>query len=346
MVNKDTQFFKITNNFVKISNISSVEISKSNLNFKPKVTIAIPTYKRAPLLKEAIDSAINQVGYEFYDIIVVDNDPIRGCETEILMNTFNNKRISYFKNSKNIGMAGNWNRLFELAKGEFVVMLHDDDLLLPSFLKTTIMILEKNKQIDILKPKFSIFYEKFENKNFVLPIDSKKLNKIYPFSFYKGNVIGAPVGVVFKKINFLNFGGFNQDFYPSMDYCFFVYYSKYFNIYNYDECLSLYRYSINESLKNETLNNFIRVDYFLVSTLLRKYFIPRLIIKNYLSFKLEKTIRLYKTSVNTNFIFDDKSLGWIKTNNLIFGFLSAIILFIIDKIIKFNGLIIRFIVLK
>jgi glycosyltransferase involved in cell wall biosynthesis len=39
------------------------------------VTIAIPTFKRAKFLKEAVDSAINQVRYTDYDIIVVANKP-------------------------------------------------------------------------------------------------------------------------------------------------------------------------------------------------------------------------------------------------------------------------------
>ena len=45
---------------------------------------------------------------------------------------------------KNIGMIGNWNRLYTLARGEWVVMLHDDDLLYNDYLSILF-----NKYIDI-----------------------------------------------------------------------------------------------------------------------------------------------------------------------------------------------------
>lgn len=74
MVDQNTEFFKIVDNFAKKAGIPSVPIIKATLDFIPKITIAIPTYKRPELLKEALDSAINQIGYTEYEIIVVDND--------------------------------------------------------------------------------------------------------------------------------------------------------------------------------------------------------------------------------------------------------------------------------
>ena len=102
----------------------------------PEITIAIPTYKRPNLLLEAISSAINQETSVKYDIIVVDNNPGRGDETEQLMEKFRDSLlVSYYKNSSNLGMVGNWNQLFSIAKGQWVAMLHDDDLLYPNYIK-------------------------------------------------------------------------------------------------------------------------------------------------------------------------------------------------------------------
>jgi glycosyltransferase involved in cell wall biosynthesis len=339
MLIENTDFFSITNNFTKTENIRSIQILKSNLEFIPRVTFAIPTFRRSNLLKETIDSVLNQNDYNNYDIIVVDNNPERGCETEQLMNSFYDKKISYFKNSENIGMAGNWNRLFELAVGEYVVMLHDDDLLLPDFLRKVMTIIDSKSHIDILNPRFLTFYNKIQQNDFYqLPNLSKRVNKINLFSFYSGNVLGAPVGVVFKKNTFLEFGGFNQDFYPSIDYCFFVLFSKYHAIYIYEEYLGLYRYSQNESLKNETLNDFIKIDYFLVSNLLRQFFIPDFIIKNYLGYKLSKTIKLYQNLVNPEFKFDYQRLGWIATGSKSLGYFCNKLLRTIDLILKFKDL--------
>jgi len=152
MIDQHTDFFEYVDNFAKTAHIPSIPIFESNLDYIPDITIAIPTYKRADLLKEAIDSAINQIDYTNYDIIVVDNNPERGCETEKLMMTYsNNPMISYYKNADNLGMVGNWNRLFTLAKGKYVVMLHDDDLLLPTFLSECVK-LAKRLNADLIRP--------------------------------------------------------------------------------------------------------------------------------------------------------------------------------------------------
>jgi len=263
MVDMDTDFLKSTDNFTKTASISSIQIVKSNLNFTPKVTIAIPTYKRAPLLKEAIDSAINQVGYEFYDIIVVDNDPERGCETEKLLMDYNSKRISYYKNSENIGMAGNWNRLFELAQGEYVVMLHDDDLLYPNFLYVINKLLSKsNNVLDALYPQYN-----YLNNNLTTLWPTQKMSRLTKYielsckDFVLSNIIGAPVGVCLKKDKVFEIGGFDNSFYPSIDYAFYVKFSYFFNsIKLLNNELSMYRIHKNESQKLSTVLSFIEKD--------------------------------------------------------------------------------------
>ena len=84
MIEQKTDLFEYVDNFAKTAHITSIPIFEAQLDYTPEITIAIPTYKRTELLKEAIDSAINQTDYANYDILVVDNNPERGCETENL----------------------------------------------------------------------------------------------------------------------------------------------------------------------------------------------------------------------------------------------------------------------
>ena len=44
-------------------------------------------------------------------------------------------RISYYKNKENLGMFGNWNRCLELARGEWVCILHSDDKIMPNYIE-------------------------------------------------------------------------------------------------------------------------------------------------------------------------------------------------------------------
>ena len=313
MTKDNLDIFSIKNNFNKTENVSSIEIIKSKLNYIPRVTIAIPTFKRHSLLKEAIDSALKQIHYDRFDIIIVDNNPQRNCETEKLLNSLDDLRISYYKNDSNIGMAGNWNRLFELAKGEYVVMLHDDDLLLPTFLNICMKILEKEKFIAALNPlKFS-FSNKCTN-DLILNISKNNLYKksatkrIIDLDNHFSYAFGSTSGCVFKKSIIMKTGGFNDEFYPSIDYHFINILSSTNKVYILNQTLILYRWEDNESLKTETLNQFIIFDYIIRKAILQKYFIPSYLRDIYLSISTNVFIQ-NSTIINKNFEFSLDKLG-------------------------------------
>ncbi len=101
------------------------------MNF-PLITIGIPTYNRANgFLRQAIEAALNQT-YENLEIIVSDN-----CSTDNtpqLVESYKCKQLKYVRHSKNIGAANNFNFCLEQAKGDYFLMLHDDDLIDPDFL--------------------------------------------------------------------------------------------------------------------------------------------------------------------------------------------------------------------
>ena len=106
------------------------------------VSIAIPTYK-GKYLDEAINSAINQEYNNIEIIVVNDQSP---NDIEPIVCNYNDKRIRYYSNKKNIGKEDptiNWNRCLDYAKGEFFVLLCDDDILLPNFVKELIGLANK-----------------------------------------------------------------------------------------------------------------------------------------------------------------------------------------------------------
>lgn len=325
MIDQNTDFFKIEDNFAKTAHVPSKCIIESRLDFEPQITIAIPTFKRPDLLREALDSALNQIDYSNYEVIVVDNNPERDCDTETMMMTYaNNERISYFKNDENLGMAGNWNRLFTLAKGKFVVMLHDDDVIFSNFLKECVSVLLKHNNIAILKPKSYKWWMKdnvnLQNVDFS-ENDTLKLNRLFDISNYGGYLLGPPSGCFFDKEKVKKIGGFNIDYYPSIDYFFVVLFSKYFEVYNYDKTLSLYRYDSNETLKKTTLDNHIIQDVQMINMILRKCFVP----KNFRIAFLTNRINEWNIN-NRKYFFEDyhfestqiKTINWSNKKLLLF----------------------------
>jgi GT2 family glycosyltransferase len=99
----------------------------------PLVTIAIPTFKRLSMLKEAVLSSISQ-SYTNIEILIGQDSTSEGLCIEIkewvqeISKT--HSKVKYFFNERNLGLAGNWNALAESASGEYIIIIGDDDRLL------------------------------------------------------------------------------------------------------------------------------------------------------------------------------------------------------------------------
>ena len=117
--------------------------------YEPKVTIAIPTYNRADdYLKQTLKSALNQT-YENIEIIVSDN--CSTDNTEAVVNSFNDSRIRYFRQPKNIGANNNFNFCLKQAKGDYFLLLLDDDLIDHDFVETCMKAVSNHAEIGIIR---------------------------------------------------------------------------------------------------------------------------------------------------------------------------------------------------
>lgn len=91
----------------------------------PLVTIAIPTYARAAsYLPQALTSAVRQT-YPRLDIIVADNGS--PDETAAVVAGFADPRLRYFRHPTNIGANANFNFCLAQARGDYFLLLQDDD---------------------------------------------------------------------------------------------------------------------------------------------------------------------------------------------------------------------------
>ncbi|WP_315020103.1 glycosyltransferase family 2 protein [Capnocytophaga leadbetteri] len=220
-----------------------------------KITIAIPTYRRAILLREAIDSCLQQKTNIPFNILIVDNDPQRNCETEELIASYVSKNISYYKNTENLGPTGNWNKLFELAQTDFVVILHDDDKLEDDYIQKIDKVLKYyQEKIDAIYVETRVF--PFTSRIFPRKHVSKlKTVSLTPLDFQFFNAI-CITGACFNREIIINLNGFDENFYPPIDYEMHLRLSKkkkIIKILNYP--LTLYRVSENDSMKWSTITS-------------------------------------------------------------------------------------------
>ena len=85
------------------------------------------------MLGQAIQSALAQMQVDEYEIVILDNANSPGTlEATERICAGTNRAVSLYQNPSNLGMWGNMNLGLKVAKGEWVLILSDDDLLLPS----------------------------------------------------------------------------------------------------------------------------------------------------------------------------------------------------------------------
>jgi glycosyltransferase involved in cell wall biosynthesis len=105
----------------------------------PRFTIGIPTYNRADLLRETLESALAQT-YPDVEILVCDN--ASGDRTAEVVESYGD-RIRYHRNATNIGMYPNFAKAIELASGEYFSLLQDDDLIHCDFVRRAVEAFER-----------------------------------------------------------------------------------------------------------------------------------------------------------------------------------------------------------
>jgi glycosyltransferase involved in cell wall biosynthesis len=101
---------------------------------RPRVSVLIPTYNRADLLAEALESVLVQT-FEDFEVVVADDGSTDS--TRDVIDTFTNRdeRIKPLLGEQNLGMAGNLNRGLAACRAELIARLDSDDLMVPTRLE-------------------------------------------------------------------------------------------------------------------------------------------------------------------------------------------------------------------
>jgi len=299
---------------------------------KPKVSILIPTYNRENLIKETVESALEQT-YDDYEIIIVDNKSTDNTYKIAEEYADKNEKIKAFQNENNLGPVGNWKIALQKSSGEYIKFLWSDDLIDKMFLEKTVPILENNADIGFVYTKTEIFNKNSQKEVYRLGETGKYDSKI----FIEGALINkysvpvSPGCSIFRKKDTFIIdeipNGFNLDHSrtgagPDL-LMFLEIANKYPYIYFIDEVLSFFR-SHNNSFT--AMNNLAR-EY----NSAKAYFIDN----NKYSYLLEKFNSLIlfseiKSEIKTIFNIKNKLKKYYKTNQSY----SLDYLFIIKKVIR------------
>lgn len=316
-------------NISKIKDIPYIKVldnKDSNLLF----TFGIPTYKRSKTLCETIESILGQQTNIGYNILIVDNNPERNDETEnLIISKYSEIRnLTYIKNSENVGMAGNWNRLFQLCQTKYMIMVHDDDFLLPIFMNRMSYFIEKLSDASVINcRKLDWTGGRVDYK---VKITNEVISHTAETNFAYHSFL-QPTGCCFKVDEIINIGGFNSEYYPSLDY--FLTLKLAFarkKLYVINERLMLCRIVNNTSSLLETSIAWLNVEYEMRQEIIDKIKLPLF---------LKKIIARYETKIRVtalNKSIKDYSFYNIKGGGIIFRLKFKVYRYLFNKLIIFN----------
>lgn len=112
----------------------------------PRLSIGLPVYNGERFLRFTLDSLLGQT-YTDFELIITDNASTDDTRLICLDYAARDPRIHYHRNTENIGAAANFNRAFDLARGELFKWAAADDIISPDFLERCIQVLDQNPDI-------------------------------------------------------------------------------------------------------------------------------------------------------------------------------------------------------
>jgi glycosyltransferase involved in cell wall biosynthesis len=124
--------------------ISVIPLYKSHDN--PLVSVIMPAYNAGQYIAEAIESVLIQ-NYRNFELIIVDDGSTD--DTKAIVTGFKDDRIKYFY-KENGGPSSARNHAIKQAKGQYIMPLDADDMMVPNFIISHLKEFEKNPEADLV----------------------------------------------------------------------------------------------------------------------------------------------------------------------------------------------------
>ncbi len=256
---------------------------------RPRLTIAIPTYRRPDLVTETIASVLAQTDLDGVELIVVEDDPTLDDCDRLLAALPGLRHIAfrYYRNTINAGLFGNWNNSLSLARGEWVSILNDDDMLDPAFVATIRQAQAEDVQADAFVCSLRFLDQRTGPGDPAAPLSrAEKLRNLFRFGLrdrrrlraeqlFFGSLAGSGLGLVVRTDVIRALGGYQAAEYPSADYFFMTRLARFHRFIQLRSALAISRVDQNVSSKPETQMGFLRCQARLQEALLESGVAPR-----------------------------------------------------------------------
>ena len=192
----------------------------------PLVSICVPTYNGGTYLTECLDSALAQ---SFRDVEILLVDDASTDDTVPIARSYARRdpRIRIAENERNLGLVENWNRTVNLAQGQWIKFLHQDDRLEPDCVAR--MLDAATPGVDLVATRRHVLFAPDTSEEvkrlYLLHVSHHDLARYFPGQTYispkefaevllrvpDGNCIGEPTATLVRRSAFARYGYFKPE---------------------------------------------------------------------------------------------------------------------------------------
>ena len=225
-------------------------------------------------LKQSLQSVLMQdQGEKEMQIAVVD-DASTDIDVESVVRDLDvHNRVEFYRNEQNLGIGGNWNRCVDLAKGEWIHLMHQDDWLRDGFYEQIREGLSFSSSVGMayVRTIFADMDGDWQSFSKLVKKQSGIIND------YRGNVHNTgcfPSSNVIKRKVFNTVGKYNESLVYSLDKEMTIRISAQYDIWYGKSPLHIFR--INEKSQTARLNNdgTEKIDYLKMVNIVKDYLPP------------------------------------------------------------------------
>ncbi|HUX66493.1 MAG TPA: glycosyltransferase family 2 protein [Terriglobales bacterium] len=177
---------------------------------EPAITVCIPTFNCAGFVRTAVNSVLGQT-LPAAEVLIGDNASTD--ETWDVIAQIKDARVHCFRNERNLGIAGNFNRLVAQASGAYIKILCADDWLEPDCLRRQAQLLHAHPELAAVAGRRTIVNQAGElisgpgQKVGVLQVFDKPA--LIASALLRGNVLGEPSALLLRRDALLRAGAFD-----------------------------------------------------------------------------------------------------------------------------------------
>jgi hypothetical protein len=130
---------------------------------KPRVSFGVPVYNEELSIRRCLGSILKQ-DFPDFEVVVCDNASTDRTREVVEEYAAHDERVRLFTNPTNVGLIENFNRVFQLARGEFFRWVGADDWLEPSYASRSVAALDADPGAIVATADFALHDERGESR--------------------------------------------------------------------------------------------------------------------------------------------------------------------------------------